>query len=62
MYPQKTYEVVIYRDGTCAVSEYDRDPENGELTYGDRDFRNEEQTALLVKVLTGPWMSEEREQ
>lgn len=62
MYPLKTYEVVIYRDGTSATEEYNRDPETGELTYVGRHFRDEEQTALLVKVLRRPWMSEEPEQ
>lgn len=54
MYPQKTYEVVIYADGTSATEEYNRDPKTGELTYVGRYFWNEEQTALLVKVLRSP--------
>lgn len=58
VYLLKTYEMVVYSDGRSAVAEYDPDPDTGVLIYGDRDFRDAEQTAFLVKAITGPWEQE----
>jgi hypothetical protein len=52
----KTYEVVVYDDGTSAVSEFDRGVPGNEsaLFYVGRDFRDREATARLVEVLRSP--------
>jgi hypothetical protein len=52
----KTYEVVVFDDGTSAVSEFDRGVPGNEsaLVYVGRDFRDREATARLLGALRSP--------